>query len=574
VALTGLAHAQEVEIAGLGPVDPWGSGFLSGSEGALSSDLWTGSSAPDLFALMARLVPGGAERPSLTPTERALLRRVVLSAGTRPQGEALSPTGTDALMAERIRLLRALGEDAAALSLMRAATDPALRDEARRLEIDRDLASGRDANACAQAGRSSGTEAFDLKARAVCFALARDAEGAELSLELATGAGVNDPWLRSAVLQALVPNPKKPPVARLNSGLTTAASLAAELKLPVNGMDAVPAALAMTLAERPDLPADWRIQSAIAVIESGTGDPSRLRAVLNPLIADPAFVPGTPLMQALSAAQNLEMSNPDRAARYAEALKAAGTRPERFLGVAAQLARPIDDLPRGEETRPFALIFARAALARADINAAQRWLTLARAPVPAPAPTPTEVTPGTDAAPAPAPPPAPVAEVPPAFDLALVDALIHVAADQRNSRTLSEALVTLTEAADTPARRESAGRLIAMIAALGKPLSPQLREALAVSVKAEGQALEPGEVLRLPLLSTPDTRAELFLRVVRLSGGQPDKLSTRDAAALVTALRAAGQDSDARAFAIEALRVWQIAAPAPAAKPAASGRSR
>lgn len=545
-ALTGPSAAQSVEVSGLGPIDPWGSGFLAGSEGALSSDLWTGSIAPDLVALMGRIGTGGPERPGLTPTERSLLRRVVLSAGTRPSGEAVTPSGADALMAERIRLIRVLGEDEAALSLMRASGDPALANDARRLGIDRDLAAGREAAACAQAGSAAGTEGFDLKARAVCFALADDAEGAELSLELAASAGVNDAWLSAAVLQALVPNPKKPPVARLNSGLNAAASLAGELKLPVNGMDAVPAGLAMTLAERADLPSDWRVQAALAVIESGTGDAGRIRRVLAPLISDPAFVAGTPLAQALVAAENPELTPAEKAARYSEALKAAGTGPDRFLGVASQLAQPISALPRSEEVQPQALLFARAALVRRDIGEAGRWIGLARA---------TSTT-----------------ETAPDFDSALLTALVHVAADQRNSLALADALTTLGEQADTPARREAAARVMAMISALGKPLGPQARSFLAANLKADGQTLEPGEVLRLAALTSADTRAELFLRVVRLSGGQIDRLTVRDSAALVSALRAAGQETEARALALEALKVWAVAPPPAPPKP--KGRAR
>lgn len=541
------AIAQSVESEGLGQVDPWGSGYIARGDGAFASDLWSGSRSEDLIPLMRRTATAPADRMMLTPVEHALLRRVLLSPAARPQG---SPDG---LMEERIRMMRAIGEIEPAIDLMRRTGDPAALAEADRLTTDMALARGDVATACAGAEKAPTDDPYNLKVRAVCFALANDSAGAELSLELAASAGVDDPWLVSAVLAAIVDTPNKPP-AHLGNGLAITASLAASLKAPVNVMDGVAPHYALALAAREELPAQWRVLAAGISAEAGLADPEDVRRAFRSLVSDPEFAPGSALTRAMQVLDDRAAPPGDRARAFSDALRSAAGRPERFASVSAVLAPGIEALPRNGDTRPRALIFARAAIARGDMSAATRWLRAAGQPR----------ADETEAA-------------VPAFEIALTEAMILLARGERSGSAVDPVVKALTDTALTPADKAAAARLLALMNALGQPLGPQARALMAEGLvpappapapqkgktkpkPAEPVATDTGEILRISALTGSDTGAELVLRLIRQTRGQPDALPTRDAVALVDTLRRAGLDADARRLALETMKYWQVGA--------------
>ena len=92
-----LFAGAQIQSSGLGDVDPWGAGFLERGEQGFGNDLWTGSEADYLLALMERM-----DVSLLSPPERALLSRALRSPSAAPEGDL-----ADILMEQRIRLLLA-----------------------------------------------------------------------------------------------------------------------------------------------------------------------------------------------------------------------------------------------------------------------------------------------------------------------------------------------------------------------------------------------------------------------------------------------------------------------------------
>ena len=95
----GLASAQ-VESESLDDLSAWGQRYLSVEEYEFPSSLWRNSNDDTLLALMQTV-----RTSDLSPAERRLLRRTILSPATRPRGAK-----AEALLAERASLMLALGE--------------------------------------------------------------------------------------------------------------------------------------------------------------------------------------------------------------------------------------------------------------------------------------------------------------------------------------------------------------------------------------------------------------------------------------------------------------------------------
>jgi len=212
-----LATAQ-VASEGMGDLDAWGARHLQTDEPDFPPELWTGSDDETLLGLMQSIRTG-----QLTPSERALLRRVVLSPTLRPTGE-----NAEALLAERARLMLELGEARAAANLA-----PELEVEARGLDaetiaVDLELAAGNEASACARLNGPLPDGLYWLKLRAVCAVLEDRYSDAELAVEVASLQGLSDPWFLEAIFAASG-DALTPPEAKYDSGLNIALSSKANL---------------------------------------------------------------------------------------------------------------------------------------------------------------------------------------------------------------------------------------------------------------------------------------------------------------------------------------------------------
>ena len=164
IGLSGTALAQvdlaQVEDEGMGELNAWGQRYLDIGEKEFPINLWRGSDDDTLLALLQSV-----RTAELTPAERSLLRRAVLSPATQPRGAQ-----AEALLAERARLMLELGEARAA-----AALAPKLKQDPRGLDaetlaVDLDMASGQEASACATLAGPVKEGVYWLKLRAVCVA--------------------------------------------------------------------------------------------------------------------------------------------------------------------------------------------------------------------------------------------------------------------------------------------------------------------------------------------------------------------------------------------------------------------
>ena len=521
LALSGVpfASAQVIESGGLGDIDPWGAGYISKGQGAFSTDLWTGSTAEDLVPLMRRTAVG---RVTMSPSEHELLRRVLLSPASRPQGDSKG------LLEERIRMLLAIGETRAAIDLMRRSGDAGLRGEGDRLSIDMALATGETSRACAPSELAGANDAFGLKRRAVCLALAGDDAGTELAIELAANSGVDDSWLINALLATVVDTPNKPP-ARLTDGLSISASFAAGLTAEGDALTGIAPHYALALAGREELPAGWRLQAAGIAAEAGLSEPEIVRDAFASLAADPEYSPGSALERAMLMVNDTEADPADRARSFSDALRSAVGRPERFASVADILSPAIESLPRSEATASRAVVFARAALARGDASGAAAWVRV---------PDGENLTPSE------------------AFDLAMTDGLVVLVRGRPDAATLDAITARLISSASDSQRRSEIARLFALWSVFDVSLNADARAVVAANGKASGLEIDDGELLRLRTLTGDATAAELVFRLIRASNGNPERLSTRDAVDIVTTLRRAGLDADARRFALEAMKYW------------------
>ena len=145
-AVAPLAHAQTnttIETQQLRALDAWSVSALTRGEGALSPDLWRRTDPTFLAAALERL-PAAYE----SPAAQALARRVLLSGGDAPRG--------DAQAAARARF-EALGKMGAAdeLAVMAAGAGAGLSDPAiAQYAAQAELARGRRPEACARGRRA------------------------------------------------------------------------------------------------------------------------------------------------------------------------------------------------------------------------------------------------------------------------------------------------------------------------------------------------------------------------------------------------------------------------------------
>lgn len=169
------AYSQGVEVAPLTAPDVFSGGAR---DTGLGPDLWKGSSAD----LARRIMPTIGTRP-LSPTAKALAVRVLSTGANAPDGAAEDR----ALAASRARALLVLGDPIAANAsverIPNLAAEPALAEVA----AEAALLTGGDDRACRieQAVTVGRGEAYWLRLRAYCQAIAGQAEAAQLTLTLA-----------------------------------------------------------------------------------------------------------------------------------------------------------------------------------------------------------------------------------------------------------------------------------------------------------------------------------------------------------------------------------------------------
>jgi hypothetical protein len=540
LALSAPAAAQ-VASAPLGQLDPWGVGWLSKTEGALPTSIWSNTTSDALAPLYASLQP-----QQLSPAGRAALRRVALSSAKGPADGA-------ALIPERLRVIEQLGETERSIDLRKRFPDTAWGKQYERTASGYELILNRSEAACPRATAKRGDNPDWMPVRALCLALAGDFNAASLAAEhVPPGAdGKNDVWLLAAIATMEAPARNKPE-GRYATPLDAAVSVAAKLSAPASALAATPADVAAAIVQHPGATLEQKRAALRPALDGGRLKPADVLAVLTAKDETPTAKPASGrataprtdfLALALNAAGSTDAKPNAKATAFAAALKSAET-PSDFRLAAFALLDPIKALPKNDATAPNAETFARVALLAGDTKTAQDWRK--------------EMDEKAD--------PWAAARI----DLMLSYTGVGAGKPGEILDRLLAALPPLPEAskeataakAATPAtrqldlRRIENTRVLFLYAGTGRDLAPEQR-ALLLTQKAAGRGVSDAALASIGSAIEAGANGEAALASISLLGPDVSALSFAGLADILTQLRRVGLEKDAEAIALEALQLWK-----------------
>jgi len=514
-----FSASAQIESDSLDDLSSWGQRFLPSDEPEFSNTLWRNSSNETLLALMQSV-----DVRSLGPAEKRLLRRVVLSPATRPEGDRASD-----LLAERARLMLELGEARAA-----GAVAPELEEDSRGLDpdtfaIDLDLASGQEASACGALRGQTGETDYWYKLRAVCAVLQDNFSGAELAIEIAEAQGVEDEWLIAAIFAAAgdVPNP---PNARFDTGLNIALSAKADLDMSSITLAGGRPDLSAAAARRPGIPDDLRVRFAEIASEFDLISVDERREILDNRYASEEAGSFSALEVALADLKDPLISDGQRHQQLATALRAAADTDLTTFRTTATLFLPdLQQLVQTPVSADFAIDYAKAAMIAGDRETALDWL-------------------GTfnfEGSGEPDP-----------YEIAVIEALDILAGGESSRPSLIAIEARLIDAIDSTDRELQATSILTAWTGLGYALSPLGRDFLA-QTSDRGERIAQGQRTGLRAAVLSEAVAEAALLVLTTTRGDPARLSPPDFSELLSALAALGAEDIARDLAIESTQFWK-----------------
>lgn len=518
LALVGNAVAQ-VESESLDDLSAWGQRYLSQEEPEFPSNLWRNSDDDTLLALMQSV-----RTADLSPAERRLLRRTILSPATRPIGSK-----AETLLTERARLMLELGEARAAAALVPQLEEETLGLDAETLAVDLDMASGQELTACANLDGPVRDGGYWLKLRAVCAVLQENVAGAQIAIEIAEAQGVMDEWTVAAIFAAAEDAPN-PPEARYDSGLNIALSAKAGLDVSNVQPEEGRPDLAAAAAQRPGVPADLRARFAEAASEIDLIDATDRRDILLARLDDPEYEPSSDIEQALRDLHDPLIADEVGAESLAAVLSiAAGGELAQYRSTADLFVADLQGLPQNSETTAHALDYARAATMAGERDLAQSWLTAMRAQGSSPAN---------------------------AYSVAVLNAVDVIAGDETSPSKLRAIEKRLISTADSNAREIQAVNIFTLWAGLGIPLSPVARDYVSQTTD-RGDRLAQGQVTSLKAAAQAGAVGEAALMVMAITQGDSSALAGPDIATLLETLIAIGAEDIARDFALELSGFWK-----------------
>jgi tetratricopeptide (TPR) repeat protein len=600
LALAFPAVAQE-QLGGLGMIDPFGRGYLESGEPAMPTNMWKASRTEDLLPLMEDV-----RTRQLTPAERMLLRRVVLSPAARPEGE-----NAEAVLAERARILYELGEAEAASDLLDRLDENPRGLNAAQLSVDLQLALGNEATACRSLTTETREGQFWARLRAVCAVLQNNAPAAELAVELAQAQGVDDPWFANAVFAASVDTPSDLP-AQYDSGLNLALSAKLGLEPSEQGISVSRPDLAAAMATRTSLPLEVRIPAAGLAAEAGLLDGAAHRELYSELVAQEGYEPVRSIELGVAALDDPEETAAIKARSLDIALRASAGNPARFLAASRLFAEDLAVLERDVDTAPYAMSFARAEIALGRLEKAAAWLDRSPIIVPEPEPAPEETaepvadseaeaspeegaeaeTPleveaeaepvsdepaegtegegdtesGEDAAAetedpdaepeAVEPPPEPQPE-PETFESLYLKSVLVLAGHEKmraERRAIAEALIDI---AQSPAEQAHAARIFALWAARHVAPPAAARALMSGAETESGVRGDEWRMLAIRAAAEADAAGEVVVSTLGLTLGEPTDLAMPDTTVILDALTEIGAEDAAAVLALEATGYWR-----------------
>lgn len=571
----GRAAFAQVAVDGIGDVDAFGAGYLEDGETAMPTDMWKASRMEDLLPLMEQV-----RTSPLTPAERSLLRRVVLSPAARPAGGM-----AEQVLAERARIMYEIGEAEAAADLLGRLEENPSGLDAETLSIDLQLALGNHATACDRGEGRALEGAFWAKLRTVCSLLREDLSGAELAAEIAGAQGVEDDWFFSAVFAATAETEGARPEARYDSGLNLALSEAAGLAPGETLIASQRGDLAAAMARRESLPIGLRVQAAGIAAEAELIDTGLHRELFDTLLGQPQYQATRPIEVALAPEQAALPENEEedadengdrdegaadaegsesadetagegetgageaggedgeaaaasaprtvapavRADYLASALRASTGDAARFAAVSRLLKPDLEELPRMAATSTHGLLFARAAIAAGDPALAASWHRVTTAEG---------------------------AQAPDSFEHAWTEGLILLARGGVRKQDAKPVADAIAAAADTTGKQRAAAQLFAAWTGLDIAASAEAR-ALMAALEAPERSVNEWRLLSIGAAAEAGGAGEVVLSVIGLTNGDPTQLAPLDLVVLIEALRDIEAGDAARTLAQESSGYWK-----------------
>lgn len=546
----------QVQSSALTDATPWTYNFLTDGEPKLPAASWTNADPATVLELLRDTRTG-----SLSPAEQLLLRRVILSGTSEPEGDLAAQ-----LLAERARIMVAIGEAGAAARLLPELTAPPEDMAPEELSLDLRMALGENDAVCTEGLEGARSGAFWARLRAICSALAEESARAELAVEIAAGEGVTDPWLARAVFYATGVLDAKPE-ARFDDGLNLALSAKAQLPPSQTSVSSSRKDIAAAIARSDSFSPALRAQAAGVASEAGLLEPAIHRDIYALLIAEEDFEPRTPLEVAIITAVQSPEDIAARARTLRAALRTALGSPARFGAVSRLLQAEIQSLPRSEDTARMAQMFALASIASGDMEEAAKWAApfeVDESDVEDGAEDETEGDEQGDDAEEDAEPEAeveetieaPTAEDPVDFASAWINAMIVMVDGEAKAAEQTEAMLALLGGMDTDDTVAATARLLTLWTAFDARLPPQARQFL-TEVEDNSPALSPYKRRALMAAAEAGAGSEVALKALAMISGDAARLHPADVATLVEALRKIGQDDVASQLALEATGYWQ-----------------
>lgn len=516
-----LPASAQIEDEGMGELNAWGQRYLSSDEKEFPTNLWRGSDDNMLLDLLQSI-----QTPALSPAERSLLRRVILSPATEPRG-----SNAEALLAERARLMLELGEARAA-----AALAPQLKQDPRGLNaetlaVDLDMASGREASACAALSGPVKEGDYWLKLRAVCAVLQDNFAGAQLAIEVAAAQGVNDDWMVAAIFAAAGDSPD-PPAARFDSGLNIALSAKAALDTSEVSVSEDRPDLAAAIARRDDISNEMRARFAELASAFDLISSADRRAILLSRVAESETADSlTVIEQVLRDLNDPLVSDEQRAAGLNDVLRTAARADLSHYRSTAQLfLTDLESLPQNELTAPYALEYARAAMMAGDHELARAWLSALRL----------ETAPQVDP-----------------FEIASLEAVAITAGRSVSDTSLGAIEKRLVSTSDTTPREIQTVAILTAWTGLGRPLTPVGRDFVSQAVD-RGTRIPQGQLTSLKAATRSGALGEAALMVLVTTNGDARGLAPSDLAILLELLIEIDAEEIARGLALESSNYWSV----------------
>lgn len=378
---SGLGSAVQVDV--LDGVDPDSAGVLGLDEGGFPPDMWAGTSRDLMRHVLSRL-PSAATSPAM----RHLMRRLLLSVSTAPEGDGVPGE----LAALRVGVLADMGELAGVEALLGAVPARRGHDKLERMEAEVRLLTGDHARACALAGGRmiDGAQIGDVfwnKLFIFCQALAGQSDAAALGVSLLRELDTEDQAFFALVDGLTSGQPVTIASLAAPTPLHLAMARIAQAKLPGDVIASNRPGVLHAIATSPNIAIAVRLEAAERAESSGALAGVALRQLYMSVpfkaselasavsIADKQRGPRSrALLYRAALAQTVPTA---RAEAVALALK-LGREGGRFGSTAAAFSNILRDIPPTGELDWFAADAIRALLVAGEPDLSAQWLDLLR----------------------------------------------------------------------------------------------------------------------------------------------------------------------------------------------------